>query len=394
MSMNHDAVGTGIIGAGPAGCSAAIVLARQGFRVALLEAGEVGREKLCGEFLSPECGGLLKKLGLDDRIYSLSPVDIQAARMTAPEGTVCEIALPEIARGLSRSALDAALWEGAKASGADALEKTAVQNVSGDLPGGFELKTTRGTLRARSVISAHGRRATLDRIIDRAFLHHPQPFVALKAHFVGPPLHRRVELHFFPGGYCGLAEIEGGRANVCLLVRAPVFSAAVRSSREPLDAFVDWMKVQNPYLDEWLSRARRVDVHWLSAAQIPFIAKSIVEHDILMAGDAARLVVPLAGDGIAMALQSGMMAGELCASYLKGERSPRELTQGYAAGWERAFGERVRLGRILQSLVLRPQLVGLALRAFNSLPLISGYLVRHTRTQLAPISSSRSRKSQ
>lgn len=391
--MNNDAVDAAIIGAGPAGCSAAIVLARQGFGVALLEAGEVGREKICGEFLSPECGGLLTQLGLDDRIDSLDPAPIHAARLTAPERTVCEVELPEKARGLSRAALDAAIWEGAKASGACALERTPVQEVKGDLRRGFELDTPRGMLRARTVISAHGRRAKLDRVLGRAFLHHTQPFVALKAHFVGPALHHRVELHFFPGGYCGLAEIERGRANVCLLVRTPVFQAATRSSREPLAAFVEWMKGQNPCLSEWLEGATRVDAHWLTAAQIPFGAKSIVERDILMIGDAARLVVPLVGDGIAMALQSGMMAGEQCASYLEGKQSPRELTRGYASGWEHTFGERVRLGRVLQSLVLRPQLVGLALRAFNYSPLISRYLVRHTRTQTGTLSSGIARES-
>ncbi len=385
--MSHETFDTAIIGAGPAGCGAAITLAHRGFRVALVEAGEVGREKLCGEFLSPECGGLLSRLGIGNRIDALRPVEILAARLTAPGGAVCEIALPETAWGLSRSALDAALWEEAKTSGVHALGKTSIQEVRGDLRQGFELQMTGGPLRARTVIAAHGRRATLDRVLDRAFLRRPQPFVAFKAHFVGPALHSRVELHFFPGGYCGLAEVERGRTNVCMLVQVPVFRAALGSRRASVEAFVGWIKSRNPYLREWLDVARRVDPQWLSAAQIPFGDKKVVEHDILMAGDAARLVVPMVGDGIAMALQSGVMAGEHCASFLRGERSARDLTQGYAAGWDRAFGERVRLGRILQSLALQPQFVGFALRAVRSLPLLSGYLVRHTRTQPATDSS-------
>jgi flavin-dependent dehydrogenase len=389
--MEHGIADTAIIGAGPAGCSAAIFLARLGFHVALFEAGEVGREKLCGEFLSPECRDLLNRLGLDDRIQSLDPVDIHAVRLTALGGTVCEVPLPEIGWGLSRSALDAALWEGATSAGAHGMEKTEVQSVVGDLRQGFELETTRGALKARTVISAHGRRAMLDRVLARDFLRHPQPFVALKAHFVGPALHRRVELHFFPGGYCGLAEIEGGRVNVCLLVREPVFRRATQTRREPVNMFVNWMKGQNPELNQWLGEARSVDSRWLSVAQIPFMAKRTVERDILMAGDAAGLVVPLAGDGIAMALQSGVMAGEQCASFLRAERSPRELTQGYAANWERTFGERVRLGRILQSLILRPSLAGPALRALNRAPLLAGYLVRHTRAPLTAVPSARSR---
>jgi flavin-dependent dehydrogenase len=387
LKMEEGRADTAIIGAGPAGCSAAIFLARQGFRVALVEAEGIGREKLCGEFLSPECRGLLTQLGLEDRIRSLQPADIHTARLTAPGGATCEIPLPETGWGLSRSALDAILWQGATSAGAHGLQRTQVRNVVGDLRKGFVLDTTSGTVSARTVIAAHGRRATLDRVLDRAFMRRRQPFVAIKAHFAGPELHRRVELHFFPGGYCGLAEIEGGRVNLCMLVREPLFRSLARSRREPVEAFVNWMRGQNSEVREWLDRARRVDSCWLSVAQIPFAAKRAVEREILMAGDSAGLIVPLAGDGIAMALQSGVMAARQCASFLRGERSPLEMTQGYGDEWERAFGERVRLGRVLHSLVLQPWLVGPAVRALDRAPLLAKYLVRHTRAQPAVDSS-------
>ena len=77
--------------------------------------------------------------------------------------------------------------------------------------------------RARAAIAAHGKRAALDRTLDRPFLRRRQPFVALKAHFRGPALPGRIQLHGFPGGYCGMSEVEEpGQANVCLLAHESV----------------------------------------------------------------------------------------------------------------------------------------------------------------------------
>jgi flavin-dependent dehydrogenase len=211
--------------------------------------------------------------------------------------------------------------------------------------------------------------------------------VALKAHFHGPALPGRIELHGFPGGYCGLSEFEPGAgestraANVCLLVRAEVFAVAARGAAGPdrVAAFVAWMRAQNPRLEAWLARATPVGSRWLSIAQVPFAGKQPVEGGVLLAGDAAGLIAPLAGDGIAMALRAGPLAAAHVGEYLAGRASAEALRRRYAAGWQRAFGSRLRLARALQALMLRPAWLGPGLRLLKAAPRLGQYLVTHTR---------------
>src|SRR5437016_633084 len=93
---------TAIVGGGPAGCSAAITLARLGARVVLFEAKAYPHAKLCGEFLSPECAGLLDDLGLTPALRALKPASIEIACLSAPDGAAWETRLPGIALGLTR----------------------------------------------------------------------------------------------------------------------------------------------------------------------------------------------------------------------------------------------------------------------------------------------------
>ena len=386
--MNRPVFEAAIVGGGPAGCSAAIALADRGVRVVLFEAKTYPHDKLCGEFLSPECAALLDRLGLTPTMRALRPTQIEIACLTAPDGTTWETRLPGVAWGLSRKALDAALAERAAALGVDVRQATTVTGIGGSLQSGFELETrsaasatSNATLvRARVVVAAHGKRGALDRALGRRFLRRPQPFLALKAHFRGPPLPNRIELHAFPGGYCGLSELEGGAANVCLLAHESIFKARANGHGPArLAHFLAWMQTQNARLGDWLTQAKRIDAQWLSIGQAPFVGKRPVVGDVLMVGDAAGLIAPLAGDGIGMALRGGILTAARTAEFLSGRLSAAEFRRRYAADWQREFGARLRLGRWLQAFMLRPGLLAHALQIVNAVPPLGRYLVTHTR---------------
>jgi menaquinone-9 beta-reductase len=378
MSEIFDAA---IVGGGPAGCSAAITLAERGAHVVLFEAKAYPHDKVCGEFLSPECAHLLDQLGLTSAVSALNPVQIETVHITAPDSTIWKARLPGEAWGLSRSALDAVLAARARERGVDVRENTTVTGIDGDFQAGFriQMRTASEPICARTVIAAHGKRGALDRALSRRFLERPQPFVALKAHFHGPPLPRRIELHTFPGGYCGMSEIENGASNVCFMAHESVFQSVRQNSPVNVDDFLQWMQSQNPYLRNWLTQAQPITEPWLSIAQIPFVQKEVVTGDILMAGDAAGLIVPLVGDGIAMALHSGRLAGAHVSRFLAKEWTAETLRQQYASTWRREFTARLRLGRALQVIMLRPHLLALGLRLMSSFPPLGDYLVKHTR---------------
>ncbi|MFN8423192.1 MAG: FAD-dependent monooxygenase [Anaerolineae bacterium] len=113
-----------VVGAGPAGSALAALLARGGIDVVLLERDAFPRDKLCGEFLSPEAGQLLAAIGCRDALAALAPPVLAAARFTLPSGFALDVPLPGEGWGLSRRALDAALASHAAASGARLLERT------------------------------------------------------------------------------------------------------------------------------------------------------------------------------------------------------------------------------------------------------------------------------
>jgi flavin-dependent dehydrogenase len=372
-----------VIGGGAAGCSAALALARLGARVVLLEARAYPHDKLCGEFLSPECARLLEAMGAHGALARLGAVPIETVTLTAPRGASWEARLPGIALGVSRRALDAELAGRAQAAGAEVRAGCAVAALAGSLEAGFELRLPHGRVRARAVIAAHGKRAALDRALGRRFLRRPQPFVALKAHGDGPSLPGRIELHGFPGGYFGMSDIEGGRTNFCLLAREPVFKAQSRAGR-PVPAFLEWLRRQNPRLEARLARARPDGARWLSIAQVPFDGKGPVEGGVLMAGDAAGVIAPLAGDGIAMALRGGALAAEHAAAFLAGSASAAEAPRRYAAAWRAEFAPRLRLARALQAFMLRPGWLEPGLRLLRAVPALGRYLVTHTRDAALP----------
>ena len=380
--MSAHNVDVAVAGGGLAGCSAAIALARAGFSVALYEAKAYPHDKVCGEFLSPESEHFLNRLGVLPAIERQQPTRLRRARVVAPSGNAWSGAFRGTGLGLSRHALDATLAEQARRAGVALYERSPVSDVRGDLDDGFlvRARTADGVheVPARAVVGAYGKRGSLDRTLDRDSRQVRTPFVGLKAHFIGPTPGDCVDLYTFPGGYCGLSEVEGRRVNACLLVRQDVFQ---REAGQPADVerFVAWMARQNPQLGDWLDHARRTSPEWLSISQVSFAAKRAVERDVLMAGDTAGLIAPLAGDGMSMALHGGLLAADWLTRYLCAEVDAAAVRAGYAADWRRAFAGRLRLGRLLQSVLLRPRLLEAGLTVLNAVPALGDYFVTHTR---------------
>lgn len=370
--MRYDVA---VVGGGLAGASTALQLARAGFGVLLLEKQRYPVHKLCGEFLSVEVAGAFERLGVLDAVLAAGAQPIESVCVTTSGGAAFRAPLPGCALGLSRYRLDALLADAARSSGVEVRDGTAVRSVAGSLDDGFRVETDGGAAAARLVVGAYGKRDTLDRKLGRPFVAEHAPRVGFKAHYEGVDLGRVIELHAFRGGYCGLSPVEDGRVNACWICDAGVLKAA---GGDP-EAMIARVFAANAALAGRFAAMRRVSEAFEAVGQVSFARKGLFDGDVCMVGDAAAMIAPLCGDGMAMALVGAELLAAHAAAFLAGRASPEALRRGYAAAWRGTFGGRLRLGRWLHEALTVPALAGPGVRACRSFPALAAWLIRTTR---------------
>jgi len=366
-----------IVGGGPAGAGAAIELAASGARVLLAERERFPREKLCGEFISPECLTHFARLGVLERM-SRGGARVSETIFYAPSGR--GVSVPSAwfgagggggadALGLSRAEMDARLLARAREAGASVLEEAALAGVltEGGRVRGVRLHTRGGeTLepRARVTLDATGRhRAVVRRAgrelagkTDEAGAEENQKgrarLVAFKAHLEGSRGAPGVcEIYFYPGGYGGLSPVEGGLSNLCFITRA----RDVRGRGSDAERVMREVLARNRRAAHTLAGAS-ARTRWLGVSVESFGRHEPAPFEGLLAvGDAAAFIDPFTGSGMLMALEGGALAARSVARWLEGGGDGFEpLAQEYRAAYAQRFDARLRLCGLLRRAALAP----------------------------------------
>jgi flavin-dependent dehydrogenase len=279
-----------VIGGGPAGSAAAITAAHAGLRVLQLERGAIPRQRVCGEFVSAESFRTLVGL-LGDHALLRSAPRISRTRLFVDAETITAPLSPAAA-SITRFELDTALWSAACLAGVDSRQKIHVEATEGGPP--FRIRTNHATYEAGAVINAAGRWSNLDR--QPAFDPRNKQ-LGIKAHFHESAPPPSVDLYFFDGGYCGVQPVAGNVVNVCAVVKASVATSLPE------------VFAMHPEL--WLrSRSWEEMFSPVSTSPLVFRRPQPIAKGILQAGDAAGFIDPFVGDGISLALRSGVMAAE------------------------------------------------------------------------------------
>ncbi len=369
--MIYDAIA---IGAGLSGCSAAIQLAKRGYRVLLLEQSHYPMHKLCGEFLSVEVTEAFENLGVLEQVRKAGAHPIHRAYLTAASGASFRSNLPSAALGLSRYQLDLMLFQRAQAVNVDCQDNTKVLGVAGNLQSGFTVNTSKGEFSGRLVFGAFGKRSPLDRVLNREFLQHRSPWVAYKGHFTGVDIGDVIELHSFPNGYCGLSQIETGEINVCWI-------AHERVMKEPTHQGLDIPEslAKNPILADRFQQMKRVSPSLQGLSQITFARKENFHHDICMLGDAAGMITPLCGDGMAMALRSAEIAVPFASQFLEHQLSAIAFKNQYAIAWQKEFHTRLQLGRVMHNCFVQPAMANVGINLCQIFPSLGNWIIGATR---------------
>jgi flavin-dependent dehydrogenase len=380
-----------IAGAGPAGSSAAIHLAAAGARVALIEQKAFPREKLCGEFISPECVGHFEKLGVAQQMISSGPALIRKTVFYSSAGR--SLTVPSgwfgsgDALGLSRAAMDNNLLRRAASMGVVVLENTTVTEViaEGERIGGVKLKQN-GAERefaARITIDATGRSRSLARRAEHTNSTGPKKsrskIVAFKAHLASEQIDRGVcEIYSYARGYGGLSGVERGLSNVCFIVSAK----DVRRCQSNPDRVLRETVLTNPRAAAVLDGATRCS-EWLSVSLEGFGRQETSPAPGLMAiGDAAAFIDPFTGSGMLMALESGELASSVIVRHLDkldGPASFAAVAQDYSQAYRQKFDSRLRMSRLLRHTAFRPHLASLTIALCGASEWLRSQVARATR---------------
>lgn len=271
----------------------------------MLESGRFPRHKVCGEFVSHESLNVLKAV-LHAKEHSLifeSPRIAQCRVFIDDKHLGARITPPALS--IARFDLDAALWRSCSEAGVEGRDNCAVQAVERDDEDLFSVQSSCGEFQSRAVVNASGRWSSLTRPRSPA-----QRWIGIKAHFseFSPP--PSVDLYFFKEGYCGVQPVmhagDSDVVNVCAMVQAGqarTLAEVARFHPKLYERSFAWRPLMQP----------------VTTSQLIFHDPEPVKDRLFQVGDAATFVDPFIGDGISLALRSGVLAAECLAGLFSGD---------------------------------------------------------------------------
>lgn len=373
-----------VVGAGPAGCAAAILLAERGWAVTLLDKAEFPRPKICGEYLSPESARVLDRLGVLKAVDAAGAQPLAGMRITAPDGTVLDGRYPTSGRwrgyrdhglAIRRTVFDRILVERARALPVDLRERHRVTGVVVEAGAvvGVEAEDAEGgsvQIRSRLVVGADGRASVVAHALGLRRRHRLRR-LALIRHVSGiADLGGRGEIYVDPPDYSILNPVAPGIVNLSLVV--PL--AHARPYRGRMETFFDARLKQLRYLPPRLT-GMRPEGPLMIMGPLAYHVDEPRVGGVLLAGDAAGFYDPFTGEGLYTALRSAEMLAEAAQPALeRGDVSVGALAP-YAAARRAAFADKARVTRVLQFLIARRRLANTAAHFLKRRPALLSRLM-------------------
>lgn len=381
-----------VVGGGPAGSATALLLARGGARVLLVDRARFPRDKPCSEYLSPAATPILSRLDpeLIPEIERASPGRLYGMRVVAPDGTsvtgrfVARHRFPApraFGYALPRTVLDTLLLGAAARAGVEVREATPVEELLYDQGAVGGVVAGGRAVRARVTIGADGLRSIVARRL-RVRGGTPPVRLAFTAHYrdvrdVG----EFGEMHIGRPGYVGLGPVGQGVTTVALVLPLDVVRDG-RGRAAALRAGLTGELARFPALVGRFDDATMVRGVLATGPFAQWSRRAVAPGGgALLVGDAADFFDPFTGQGLYSALQGAELAAgavlRALAAVPRGPLPEAALT-GYAAARRRAFAGKWMLERLIGIGVGWPWLAGRVVRRLARLPELADLLVGAT----------------
>jgi len=373
-----------VVGAGPAGATTALLLARAGASVLLLDRARFPRDKPCSEYLSPATTDVLQRLGggVLDAVERATHARLYGMKVVAPGGAAMLGRFRGASRpyslALPRTSFDAILVAAAARAGAHVAEATPVENLAWErgAVAGVVARSRNGrrvTCHARIVVGADGLRSVVARRLGLVRYSPPRRF-AFTAHVADVAGVDQVgELHVSDRGYVGLGPVGGGITTVALVLPLHVVRGSDRDYRR--EFFSE--------LDRFPGLAGRFDPRRLAREVLatgPFAqwAKAAAVPGALLVGDAADFFDPFTGQGIHTALRGAELAADCLIPGLAPRVNATLPFQSYERARRRAFRGKWLLERLIALGVGSPALTDRVVARLARRPDLADLLVSVT----------------
>jgi len=364
-----ERVDIAVIGAGPAGAATAIAAARGGATVMVFDKAPYGRDKVCGDGLTPRAVGALNDLGIDIEDAHL----VRGLRMIAGE-TTRELDWPATARFPDHGAvwprrrLDAALIDAAGEAGAELVWETEALPIMDDRQPDRVIGIQAGGRRilADLVVVAAGAPGKVARMLGADRVEN-EPFgLAIRTYAESP---RHGDRHLEA---CLTLKDEFGTAVPGYGWMFPAGDGTVNIGVGALSTMKGFKKLN---LNKLIAAYRGiVEDPWMlgpnlerpRAWRLPMTAQRRHGHGWLAVGDAAGLINPMNGEGIDYGLESGMLASELFLA------NPATATNRYDIEVGERFDSFLRTGRRFSFLIGHPWILRSGLKMAVGTQAIAG----------------------
>lgn len=356
-----------VIGAGPAGSTMAIQLARQGKRVLLVDKATFPRTKVCGCCLSGKAVTHLKKLGLDSVLANAIPLD----EFCLASGNHSAVVRTNGGFAISRLQLDQKLIHKAISKGVEFCDGISARlgETQSDsrvvilLDNGQQIET-----RARMILccaglgnASLGRSIPIEETVDAS----PRVGVTTLIPEYESLKDGQIQMSVSSDGYVGITRLESKQ----VVISAAIHKKAIRNGGSLSGVVQKIIETSGKPVPKFIESAK-----WLGTRELTREVTVPADQRVLILGDAAGYIEPFTGEGIGWAVEASQLALPLAIEGIRQWDS--RLIDRWTSICRQQFKKRKRTCRILKKIVVYPTVVGTVIRLLRLFPVLATPVLR------------------